>query len=164
MLYDFIVLHHKFCVLPSSAAGSGRTRIPRASVAQVQSLPKTKKIGFSPIFLFPEKERFAAGGQLKPTIHTSYAKAHSCSLGFCQFCVLPSSATGSGCTRIPRASVARVQSLPKTKKIGFLPIFLFPEKERNVLLRNPPCLPTKLFEFWYRATHHLPTKQSAGLF
>ena len=26
-------------------------------------------------------ERFAASGQLKPTIHTSHAKAHSCSLG-----------------------------------------------------------------------------------
>ena len=49
-------------------------------------------------------------GQLQPTIHTSYAKAHLCSLGCCHFCGLPLSATGSGRPRSPRAaSGTRVQ-------------------------------------------------------
>ena len=53
---------------------------------------------------------FALTGQLQPTVHTSYAKAYSYLPGCCQFCGLPSSATGSGRPRTPRAaSGTRVQ-------------------------------------------------------
>ena len=65
-------------------------------------------------------------GQLKPSIHTSCAKAHSRSLGFCQFCGTPSSATGSGIPRIPLAGSRReVQISRSATKKGYLAVSFF---------------------------------------
>jgi len=67
-------------------------------------------------------------GQLKPSIHTSFAKAHSYSLGFCQFCGLSSSVTGSASPRTPLAGSRRSSSNPFFANKNSIPsgmLFLF---------------------------------------
>ena len=106
--------------------------------AQVQISRNKKRRAKARLFA-GEKERFAASGQLKPSIHTSHAKPRSCSLGFCQFCALPLSSTGSGRARIPRASGAQLQISRNKKRRAKARLFV-PEKERFELSRRLPDL------------------------
>ena len=75
----------QLCGLPSSPTGCGSSRAPLAGSRRSSSnLPFEgikKEASKDASFFMAEKERFAASGQLKPTIHTSHAKAHSYSLG-----------------------------------------------------------------------------------